>query len=174
MASHILIDGYNLIRQSGPLIDFEAISLEEGRNGLIRLLAAYRKVKGHTITVVFDGWESDNIGSSREKMIGIDIIYSGRGVKADDLIKKMVDERRDKVIVVTSDREIETHALKRGAVVIPSAEFEMKVRMATAGTEDDYFMEEEDDEGRAGTKKKGPARRLSRVERKKQSKMKKL
>ena len=174
MSTRIIIDGYNVIRQSGPLIDLEAIALEEGRKGLIQLLAAYKKSKGHAITVIFDGWQSDNIGTSREKVQGIDIIYSGRGEKADEIIKRMVDHMGDKVLVVTSDREIVKHAERRGAVVIPSNEFEMKVRMSASGTDDSYFMEEEDDEPRIGTKKKGPARRLSKVERKKKSKMEKL
>ena len=173
MAAHILIDGYNLIRQSGPLIDLEAISLEEGRMGLVRLLAEYRKVKGHAITVVFDGWKSDNIGRSNERVVGIDVVYSGRGETADEVIKRMADSMRDRVIIVTSDRDIATYATKKGAVVIPSDEFEMKVRMAVPSDECGAF-DEEDYEPKMDSKKKGPARRLSKEERKKRSKMKKL
>ncbi len=33
---HIIIDGYNLIRQSDALRRYERLSLEEGRNALIR------------------------------------------------------------------------------------------------------------------------------------------
>lgn len=173
MSLKIVIDGYNLIRQSDELIDLEAISLQEGRDGLIKLLAEYRKVKGHSITVVFDGWESDNIGSSRYKEMGIDIIYSGKGEKADEVIKKMADNLRDKIIVVTSDREIATHAMKKGSVVISSPEYEMKVRMFSSNDEsghDDY----EEEGPRTGTKKKGPSRRKSKNERRKLAGLKKL
>lgn len=179
MASKIIIDGYNLIRQSWYLGGLEAVSLEEGRNGLIRLLASYNKNKGHSLTVVFDGWDSDNIGRSREKRQGIEIVYTGRGEKADDYIKKRADELRDALIVVTSDREIESYAVKRGAVVIPSAEFESKMNEA-AGTDEEAgvfpFGEEEDDDydAREGTKKKGPARKASRKERRKKNRLRKL
>ena len=175
MSVNIVIDGYNLIRQSDRLIDLEAISLEEGRKGLIKMLAAYRQLKGHSITVIFDGWESDNIGSSSERLQGIDIVYSGRGEKADDLIKKMADKLRDTIVVVTSDRDIATHAMKKGAVVIPSHEFEMKLNLS-AGMEAGYdpYADEGDDEPSVGGKKKGPARRSSKEEKRKKGKLDKL
>ncbi|MBN1828305.1 MAG: NYN domain-containing protein, partial [Deltaproteobacteria bacterium] len=53
---HIIIDGYNFIRQSDRLRRFERISLEEGRKQLLRTVGEYRKLRGHKITVVFDGW----------------------------------------------------------------------------------------------------------------------
>lgn len=175
MSVNIVIDGYNVIRQSDRLIDLEAISLEEGRKGLIKMLAAYRKSKGHSITVVFDGWESDNIGSSGERLQGIEVIYSGRGEKADDLIKKMADKLRDKIVVVTSDRDIATHVMKKGAVVIPSHEFEMKLALAEVGDEEygDY-ADDEDEDSRVGSRKKGPARRRSKEEKRKKGKLDKL
>lgn len=174
MTTRIVVDGYNMIRQSDRLIDLEAISLEEGRMGLVKLLSDYKKIKGNSITVVFDGWKSDNIGSSHDKIQGIDIIYSGRGDKADNVIKRMADELRDKIVVVTSDKEITTHAGKKGSVVISSPEFEMKVRM-TVGTDDIYTHDDEDDyEPRSGTRKKGPAKRLSKEERRKKNKLNKL
>ena len=55
---HILIDGYNLIRQSINLRRFERQSLEAGRKALIAWLSEYRNRKDHRITVVFDSWES--------------------------------------------------------------------------------------------------------------------
>jgi len=173
MSTRIVIDGYNLIRQSDHFIDLEAISLEKGRMGLVTFLFDYRKIRGNPITIVFDGWKSDNIGSSIDKVQGIDIIYSGRGDKADDVIKGMADELRDKIIVVTSDKDIATHVSKKGAIVVPSPEFEMKVRMTLGGDEDTAY-EDEADQPRSGTKKKGPARRLSKEERRKKSKLSKL
>jgi len=173
MSETIVIDGYNLIKQWDELIDLEAVSLEEGRKGLIRILASYKKSREHDITVVFDGWKSDNIGSSHDSVQGVDIIYSGRGEKADEVIKRISDRLRDRVVVVTSDKAIETHALKRGSAVIPSADFEMRVRMVCQ--EDEYgFIDDEEDESLTGGNKKGPARRLSKDERKKQQKLKKL
>ena len=173
MVLKIAVDGYNLIRQSDELLHFESISLEEGRNGLIKLMAGYRRSMGHDITVVFDGWESDNIGLSKERKEGIDIIYSGRGERADEVIKRMSSDMRDALIVVSSDREIERHCVKNDTVVIASSEFEARVRMRTG---DIYYgnYEDDDDEGFRGRSKKGPARKLSKEERRKRSKLEKL
>ena len=174
MSIIIVIDGYNLIRQSDRLIGLEAISLEEGRMGLVSLLADYRKIKNMPITVVFDGWKSDNIGSSNDRVHGIDIIYSGKGDRADNVIKRMSDKMRDKIIVVTSDKDIATHVNKKGSAVIPSPEFEMKVKM-TIGSEDCFNYDDEDDHEQAvGTRKKGPSKRLSKEERRKKNKLSKL
>ena len=53
---HIIVDGYNLIRQSDILRLHERQGLEAGRKALVHLLAGYRRSRGHRITVVFDGW----------------------------------------------------------------------------------------------------------------------
>ncbi|MEN8246931.1 MAG: NYN domain-containing protein [Thermodesulfobacteriota bacterium] len=55
MAVHIIIDGYNLIRQSPELSYLDRQDLQQGREALLGMLAAYKKIKHHQITVVFDG-----------------------------------------------------------------------------------------------------------------------
>jgi len=54
MSFHIIIDGYNLIRQSCTLAAFDQKDLQLGREVLLDKLAAYKKIKHHKITVVFD------------------------------------------------------------------------------------------------------------------------
>jgi predicted RNA-binding protein with PIN domain len=59
MATHLLVDGYNLVGQPpewrGPA-GFGR--LEGARETLVsKNLAGYRQRKGHAITVVFDGWQ---------------------------------------------------------------------------------------------------------------------
>ncbi|MDO8786291.1 MAG: NYN domain-containing protein, partial [Syntrophales bacterium] len=51
LTMHIIIDGYNLIRQSDFLRRIERISLEEGRKTLIRTMSLYRKQRGHRVTI---------------------------------------------------------------------------------------------------------------------------
>ena len=55
MSIHIIIDGYNLIRQSTTLSALDQQDIMLGREALVDTLAAYRKIKHHRITVVFDG-----------------------------------------------------------------------------------------------------------------------
>ena len=47
--------GYNLIRQSARLAELDQADLQWGREALLEKLAAYKKLKGIPITVVFDG-----------------------------------------------------------------------------------------------------------------------
>jgi uncharacterized protein len=174
---HIVIDGYNLIRQSDHLRPYDRRSLEEGRNALIQFLLPYRKGRCHAITVVFDAWDGGGPLEERDTQAGIDIVYSRRGKKADDVIKEMVERRGgEEVLIVTSDRDVADHAVHRGATAISSPEFERVVFRFLAG--DFYSSEEsgsdEDESSLKGTKKKGPARRLSRNAKDIQKKLKKL
>lgn len=57
----ILIDGYNVIRQSDNLRRYERKSLEAGRQALIKKLVEYEKKKNHQITVVFDGGKATGL-----------------------------------------------------------------------------------------------------------------
>ncbi len=165
---HIIIDGYNLIRQSDSLRRYERFSLEEGRKALIRFMAGYRKHKGHKVTVVFDGWENGPAEEERDRQEGMDIIYSRRGEKADDVIKRLVEKIGEEIVVVTSDRDIVEFVIHRGGTAISSREFEELTRRLKTGPPDPYYYTEgrydkdKDDETRPDMKKKGPSRRLSR------------
>src|SRR4030043_57059 len=55
MAIHILIDGYNLIRNYPPLTRVEYRDFTKGREALLQWLARYRQTTPNPITVVFDG-----------------------------------------------------------------------------------------------------------------------
>lgn len=162
---HIIIDGYNLIRQSAALRRFERFSLERGRQALISSIASYNKRRPHLVTIVFDGWEGGGETEERDRQDGIDIIYSRRGEKADDVIKRLVQEKRGETVVVSSDRDIAVFTDKRGATAISSPAFETAI--SRAATLNPYAGQEADKEERetaGGRKKKGPARRPSRKE----------
>jgi predicted RNA-binding protein with PIN domain len=175
---HIIVDGYNLIRQSDALRQYERISLEEGRRALVRSLADYRKLRGHRITIVFDGWEGGSPGEERDRAGGVDIIYSRLGEKADEVIKRLVAAGGEEILVVTSDREIVTFAARRGKTSIASLAFAERLERVAAGPSSDADIPaetEEDEDDRAGAaKKKGPARRLSKQKRAALARIKKL
>ena len=173
---HILIDGYNLIRQSDTIRRFERQSLEAGRNALIIFLAGYRQKKGHKITVVFDGWESGSAEEERDYSSGINILYSRRGEKADEVIKRIIAHTDEEIIVVSSDREISSYAAKRGKTALSSPEFETIIRKSSNELPGDENEIERDDELPTERlfKKKGPAHKLSRAQRQNLAKIKKL
>ncbi|MDO9515826.1 MAG: NYN domain-containing protein [Syntrophales bacterium] len=175
---HIIIDGYNLIRQSDSLRRLERLSLERGRGELIRRVAGYRRLRGHKMTVVFDGWMTGPAEEERLREDGVHIVYSGRGETADEVIKRMARaERGSEIIVVSSDREVADSAVKAGGVAISSPEFEERMgEEETKGMPDDDETPEEDDDlpPISGTRKKGAARRRSRRERQSQRRLNKL
>jgi predicted RNA-binding protein with PIN domain len=80
----------------------------------------------------------------------------------------MVQGGAEEIVVVTSDRDIADFVSRRGGTAMSSPEFdELMGKAKTPMTDPARHREErsdkeEDDETRAGAKKKGPSRRLSR------------
>ncbi|MBW1740520.1 MAG: NYN domain-containing protein [Deltaproteobacteria bacterium] len=176
MSVHIVIDGYNLIRQSPTLSIIEHRSLAEGREALLQRLVSYKKVKRYPMTVVFDGAGAGSLMEARTRWKGIHVVFSRPGELADSVIKRIITRERERVVVVTSDKEIAHFAAKHGSATIDSIEFENKMTMAIYGEfiPPADFSEEEDISWIPTTKKKGPSRRPSKRERRSHAKIKKL
>jgi len=175
MSVHIVIDGYNLIRQSTTLNLIEHDhSLEEGRQALLERLVSYRKMKHHPMTVVFDGTNADNFMVARSRRRGIHVLFSRRGELADSVIKRIVMRERERAIVVSSDREIADFAAQHGAGAIDCTEFERKMEMATYPDMDQTDSAEIEEGWKPTTKKKGPSRRTPKRQRKSLVKKRKL
>ncbi len=170
---HILIDGYNLIRQSNTFSPFDLQDIQLGREALIDALCEYKKVKRHRITVVFDGTDAVGLGQHRDRLKGIEIRFSRGGETADAVIKRMAARDGQKLLVVSSDRDVAQFSASRGATTINSREFEN--RLALAAPSQGLFEDDDDDTGWIPTtKKKGPSRRLSKKDRRHKLKINKL
>ena len=173
MSLHIIIDGYNLIRQSVSLSRLDEQDILLGREALVDRLAAYRKIKHHPVTVVFDGQNSPAFSQRHQRQKGISIRFSPKGISADEVIKRMASREREKALVVSSDREVSDYAAACGAATISAQQFEAKIQMA--GDFDRHDDETDDNRGwTPTTKKKGPARRRSKRQRRNRIKIKKL
>lgn len=170
MTMHLIIDGYNLIRQSEEMQRLDARELEAGRAALLARLAVYREHHHHKITVVFDGWLGGDLKETRDRHQGLLIIYSRRGEKADEVIKRLLTLERQRAVLVTSDREIQAWAQTVGAAWITAGQFEMQHLLATG---EDGVGEEPEEAGNRRSKK-GPARRLPKDQRRRQQRLKKL
>jgi predicted RNA-binding protein with PIN domain len=173
MSVHLIIDGYNVIRRSAVLGSLDQQDIQWGRDALLDRLAAYKRIKSHKITVVFDGANSRAPSRHRDHFKGIRIRFSRGGETADTVIKRMVETEREKALVVSSDRDLVNHAVSKGAAAVSSPVFEEKVAMA------EYMDSKggggEDDSGWIPTtKKKGPRRRRSKKERRSRVKIRKL
>ena len=173
MSIHLIIDGYNLIRRSHELSSLDRRNLEMGREALIDRLAAYKRLKPHKITVVFDGTNAPASTRQRDRVKGVEIRFSRKGESADTVIKRMAATERERALVVSSVRDVVNYAASRGAATVSSSVFEEKVAMAAAINDTDGGS---DDEGGwiPTTKKKGPRRRQSKKERRSRVKIRKL
>ena len=157
---HLIIDGYNFLHALRSPPQLNPIQLQWERQRLIDQLSSYRQTKPCEITVVFDGWQGDWTTEKREKKKGIELIYSRRGEKADEVIKRLAKEKGSGAIVITSDREISRYAEKMAVAVIPSDQFQEKMEQSSIQFEKDFEIDGE----KRGLKRKGPSRRLSKKE----------
>jgi len=170
--AHILIDGYNLIGVAHK-------DLEKARNRLIEKLARYTGLKGHDITLVFDGWKNGQGTETRTRVSSITIVYSRIGENADFVIKRIVNEDKKQWIVVSSDREIADFAHGKDLVCISSDEFESRLNSGLAfsggeGKEEVLMYDSEEDYDRMPVHRKGNPRKLSKRQQKKLHVLKKL
>lgn len=175
MPVHIIIDGYNLIRQSAALKKIDRNDLQLGREALINKLAAYKRLKGHQITIVFDGSPEFSHFESIQQEKGIRIKFSKYGEKADDMIKRMAAREKEKALVVSSDNEIIRFSASRGAAFISAEEFEEKMELAVMMDAKGEGPGSENESGWSPTtKKKGEGKKLTKKTRRNQKKLKKL
>lgn len=168
---HLIIDGYNLIRQCPELSRLDAQDLEAGRQALLAWLAAYRQRRPHRLTVVFDGWQTGGLNESRDRQQGVAVIFSRRGERADEVIKRLLARERQGALLVSSDRELQIFAERLGAPWISSPEFAGRLGPALAGEPEGADIREAP---RGGTAKKGPAKRAAKRERRRQMRLRKL
>ncbi len=172
MGVHVIIDGYNLAHASGLLSGFGGDELEQAREELCDMLAAYKKAKAHKITVVFDAQYAPEHETRRDQVKGIAIRYSPHGRLADSVIKNMARREKERAIVVTSDSDVAGECLACGAAVASSQEFQGKVMEAM------YSCTDSDSGGskerRVDTRKKGPGYRPKKQRRRSCRKTSKL
>ncbi|HJU04740.1 MAG TPA: NYN domain-containing protein [Nitrospiraceae bacterium] len=129
MSVHLIIDGYNLLGRRGQV----GPESEMAREFLVRELTAYRQRKGHPMTLVFDGWRQGLPVERHEHRAGVQVIYSKKGERADQVIQRLTSEFGSECAVVSSDREVADFARARGAFVIGAAEFELKLHADARG-----------------------------------------
>jgi uncharacterized protein len=160
MAFHIIIDGYNLIRNYPPLSRVEAADFTQGRNFLLEWLAEYKREGKNTVTVIFDGGKGGELFEERSIYKGIRVLYSRSGQTADDLIKRIAAHEGEKVMVVSSDRDLCYSCRSFKATTIRSEEFAHLIEEK----ERRPFVEntKEDEADRRPGNKKGASHRLSK------------
>lgn len=177
MALHLIIDGYNLLAAAGRVAGTGSLYSDMAREALLRDLAAYRQRKGHALTVVFDGWQQGQPIESREHRAGVQVIYSKRGERADQVIQRLAREYRSHCAVVSSDHEIVNAAKAHGAFVMGAQEFAGKLQSpaSSGGTIANKELDQgEDLLPRRGPGKKGNPRKLPKSQRQRSRQLKRF
>jgi predicted RNA-binding protein with PIN domain len=114
---HLIVDGYNVTRA-----EWDDVTLEIQRNRLLRGLAPLAAQSGAEITVVFDGTNAETRPAVPQPR-GVRVLFSPRGVLADDVIRELVavEPPGRPVGVVTSDREIARDVGRKSGVRVIGA-----------------------------------------------------
>lgn len=169
---HVIIDGYNLLALTGGTGDLHS---EADRESLLRRLAGYRHQKGHALTIVFDGWQRGQPVESREHRSGVQVIYSKRGERADQVIERLAQQYGTDCAVVTSDHEVIRSAQAQGALIMRAAEFAQKLHAQSILKQPMPYKElaDEDSEPRRPGKKGNP-RKLPKALRRRSRQLKRF
>ena len=171
----IVIDGYNLLKALPDCRGIEANDPDAARDYLLVQLGRYRWLRGHQITVVFDGWIGGHPIERRSQASGVQVIYSQRGEQADAVIRRLAPEVAHQGVVVTSDRALASSVQQAGAEVIGSVEFGERLRKALgAGERDTGGHASTTPDPSQPARQKGSARRASRAERERERKLRNL
>jgi predicted RNA-binding protein with PIN domain len=171
---HLIIDGYNLLHVTRSLMRLNSVALQRERDRLAHQLSIYQQFKPCEITVVFDGWQGGWNTEKRERKKGIELIFTKLGVKADEVIKRLVREEGSKAIVITTDREITRYAERMAVAVISSEKFQERIEISDYHAGEAFKPENNDADEGGGHKRKGPSRRLSKREKRMRTMLKKL
>ena len=177
MALHLIVDGYNLLAQTGRIGAGTSLHSEMAREALLRDLASYRQRKSHAITVVFDGWQQGWDREQRDHRLGLQIIFSRRGEKADQVIQRLAAEFGSDCAVVSSDREVSDFARAKGAFVMKAQEFVGKLREgpnSTGVTAHKELDTGEDLRPNRGPEKRGNPRKLPKALRQRSRQLKRF
>ena len=122
----LLIDGYNLL----PCTD------SPDRDAFISTLVEYRRRKDIEVTVVFDGTHQGQGRMTKEFFGGVQIIYTPLTVTADDVIEGIVAmPSSEELVVVSSDRRIQSAARRASLVWIGSNEFARRLSAVSKPSE---------------------------------------
>jgi predicted RNA-binding protein with PIN domain len=124
LEEYLILDGYNVINSWPRLKSLMDESLETARDGLIDVMLEYGAFRGINVIILFDAHlVKGNIGN-RQKLEGIEIVFTKEYETADSYIERYIIElsKENRVAVVTDDKVEQQMILGSGAIRIPVRE----------------------------------------------------
>ncbi|HZH29396.1 MAG TPA: NYN domain-containing protein [Pyrinomonadaceae bacterium] len=103
------------------------------RRALLEELARFAATKKARVEVVFDGAPDEHFADG-SRYRGVRVYYAERGSDADERIKTLVEQSRERrtLLVVTSDRALAGYVRSCGAQVLRAGEFRRRMEAAAA------------------------------------------
>lgn len=134
-----LVDGYSLLHNWPELAPGAARHSERARDELIFVLTKYHDVTGEPITIFFDGAGAPAGAPKNESQRGVEVLFSRRGQKADDMIERAAHRFQDygEILVVTDDFAERDTVGGFGAHVTSCGNFIRMIEDALTGLQDD-------------------------------------
>jgi len=126
----LIVDGYNVIRQTPPYSQLADDDLDTARAALVSDVAAFAHGEWRA-TVVFDGHNNEASVGMEHVVAGVTVIFSRYGIDADSVIESLARaarERGDVTTVVTSDAATQWAVLGGSVGRMSSAEFSGELR----------------------------------------------
>jgi predicted RNA-binding protein with PIN domain len=142
MSTLWIIDGYNFIRQSPRFSELELKNGVKGRAAALNWLGRFGERTGEKLWVVFDAYSGLHNEMQKERIHGLTVLASRGGYTADEEIIALAQEKKDAAVVISSDRMIQEAAVKAGASILKSQEFEREVAKILDGPDFDDEAEE--------------------------------
>jgi predicted RNA-binding protein with PIN domain len=126
----LIVDGYNVIRQTPPYSFLAEDDLDAARAALVSDVGAYAHGEFEA-TVVFDGHGNPASTGVSHDVAGVTVIFSRYGVDADSVIESIARTARlrgEETTVVTSDAQTQWTVLGGRVSRMSSAEFSGELR----------------------------------------------
>jgi len=123
MGKLIIVDGYNMIYNWPELKALSDEKMELAREKLIDRLSSYAAYTGNEVKLVFDGHLVKGSKGSRQRIDGIEVIFTQSGITADEAIEKMIQKANKETYVVTGDEIEQWVIFGRGAWRVTPKEF---------------------------------------------------
>lgn len=126
----LLVDGYNVIHAWPELKGLLRHSLEDARDALIDRLAVYAQVTGADVTVVFDAHKTKSLASATERVSGVHVMFTRKGMSADHAIERLsyqIAGAGEPLVVATNDRFQRDLVAGMGGGVISAEELQRRV-----------------------------------------------
>jgi len=121
---YLIVDGYNIINSWPELAVLKEEDYSHARDKLAEILSDYQGFVKVNIVLVFDGHNVKGSAGSREKIGGVEVVFTREGETADMFIERLIGELTPQcsVLVATSDWAEQRIVFGKGAYRVSARE----------------------------------------------------